>query len=133
MMGSDDNREEFIARASSGKVKVARIGGFWWSDNWITPVLAFRVCPTAIFSEIVIGGWNPDVSGMENNQLWVGLQNRSHGLPRLLRNKYFEFIVPVVGEPAKPFELTIATWAELEGDKQDVRSRGCHLYEIRFQ
>jgi hypothetical protein len=133
MSVGEGNREEFIARASSGKVKVVRLGGFWWDDNWITPALAYRVYPLENFSEILIGGWNPDISGMEDNQFWIGTQTHSYSSPRLLRGKAFDFAVPFNGEPAKPFDLTIATLAELEGDKQDIRARGCHLYQIIFQ
>jgi hypothetical protein len=133
MIATEGTREEAIARNSAGKIKIVRLGGLWWDDNWITPALAYRVVPLERFSEVVIGGWNPDIEGMENNQLWVGLQNRSHSSPRLLRGASFEFSVPVIGGPSEPFDLTIATLSELAGDSQDIRSRGCHLYQIRFQ
>lgn len=133
MSNGEGNREDFIARASARKVRVARLGGFWWDDNWITPALAYRIHPAEKISEIYISGWNPDVSGMENNQLWIEFQNHTHNYPRLLRGKAFEFAIPVTGDSVRPFELTIATLAELEGDKRDLRARGCHLYALKFR
>jgi|HubBroStandDraft_2_1064218.scaffolds.fasta_scaffold10654_4 hypothetical protein len=133
MKPGEEEREELITRNSSGKVRVARLGGFWWEDNWITPALAYRISPLEELSEVFVEGWNPDISGMENNQFWIGLQNRSHSSSRLLRGRTFEFRIPIMGTPFKPFDLTIATLSELEGDKQDIRSRGCHLYQIKFR